>query len=137
MSQYLDPSILGLLMLVASGIAAIALLSFYILPHLKKQPEEMGVATSDWQPTGKIDFHSPDLPKVDNVPATLFLRVEDYRTFESASGVEHLQLRWRDATLAEAKSVVVATNAKEATVKTYHPPKLVPGGMPVEQVQVH
>jgi hypothetical protein len=137
MSQYLDPNILGLLMLVAAGIAAIALLSFYILPHLKKQPEDMGVATSDWQPTGKIDFHSPDLPKVDNVPATLFLQVEDYRTFESVSGVEHLQLRWRAATLAEAKSVVVATNAKEATVKTYHPPKLVPGGTAVEQVQVH
>jgi len=134
MSQYLDPNILGLLLLVSSGIAASAFLSFYILPHLKKEPEEMGIATSEWQPTGKIDFHSPELPKDDNAPAALFLRVEDYRTFESISGVEHMELRWRTATLAEAKSVVVATNAKETTLKTYELPKLLLGGKAFEPV---
>jgi hypothetical protein len=36
------------------------------------------------------------------------LRVEDFHTVESISGVEHVEIRWRNATLAEAKSVVVA-----------------------------
>jgi hypothetical protein len=35
------------------------------------------------------------------------LRVEDFHTVESISGVEHVEIRWRNATLAEAKSVVV------------------------------
>ena len=137
MSQYLDPNTLGLLLLVSSGIAAIALLSLYILQHLKKKPEETGTATSDWQPTGKIDFHSAESPKEDSVPAAFFLRVEDYRTMESISGVEHMEIRWRNATLAEAKSVVIAhQNANHPTTKSHQLPKLVLGGKALEPAQV-
>jgi hypothetical protein len=116
MLQYLDPNILGLLLLVSSGSAAIALLSLYILRQ--KEPAAKVIATSDWP------------------PAALLLRVEDYRTVESISGVEHMEIRWRNATLAEAKSVVTANhNATEASVKTYHLPKLVLDGKAVEPVQ--
>ena len=136
MSEYLvDPNILGLLLLVSSAIAAIALLSAYISPHLKKEPEETVPAMSEWRPTGKIDFHSPEPPKEHNVPAAFFLRIEDYRSAESISGVEHMEIRWRNATLAEAKSVLTAHhNANETTAKIYHLPKLV-GGKIVEPAQ--
>jgi hypothetical protein len=134
MSEYLtDPNILGILLLVSSGIAAIALLLLYISPRQKKEPEDAVKATSDWQPTGKIDFYSPEAPKEDKVPATFVLRVEDYRTVESISGVEHMEIRWRNATLAEAKSVVIAhQNSTEVAAKTYHMPKLVLGGKSAE-----
>src|SRR3954467_47425 len=127
MSEYLtDPNILGILLLVSSGIAAIALLLLYISPRQKKEPEDAVKATSDWQPTGKIDFYSPEAPKEDKVPATFVLRVEDYRTVESISGVEHMEIRWRNATLAEAKSVVIAhQNATDTATKGYQIPRLV------------
>jgi len=60
MSEYLvDPNILGLLLLVSSFIAAVAVLSLHFWPHLKKEPEETVPAMSEWRPTGTIDFHSP------------------------------------------------------------------------------
>jgi hypothetical protein len=134
MSQYLaDPSTLGILLLVSSAIAAIALLMLYISPRQKKELEETVTATSDWQPTGKIDFYCAETPKDEKAPAAFLLRVEDYRTVESISGVEHMEIRWRHATLAEAKSVVIAhQNATEMAAKTYQLPKLVLGGKSAE-----
>ena len=134
MSQYLaDPNTLGILLLVSSGIAAIALLMLYLSPRQKKEPEETVTTTSDWQPTGKIDFYCAETPKDEKAPASFLLRVEDYRTVESISGVEHMEIRWRNATLGEAKSVVIAhQNATESVAKTYQLPKLVMGGKSAE-----
>jgi hypothetical protein len=130
MAQYLaDPSILGILLLVSSGIAAIALLTLYFSPRQKKQSEESVTATSEWQATGKIDFHCAETPKDDKAPAPFVLRVEDYRTVESISGVEHMEIRWRDATLTEAKSVVIAhQDATDTAPKGYQVPTLVLAG---------
>jgi hypothetical protein len=60
------------------------------------------------------------MPNDDKVPASFLLRVEDYRTVESISGVEHVEIRWRNATLTEAKSVVAAhQNATNTRAKGY------------------
>jgi hypothetical protein len=116
MSEYLtDPRILWTL-LVLAAIAAIAVL--YLAMRKEKKSKE--IVTSEWQPTGKIDFHCVDTPKDDKVPSAFLLRVEDFRTVESISGVEHVEIRWRNATLAEAKSVVVAhQNAADTGAKVY------------------
>jgi hypothetical protein len=127
MSDYLsDPNILGILFLVLSAIGAIALVMLYLLSRKKKKLEESVMATSDWQPTGKIDFFCAETPKDDKSPAAFLLRVEDCRTVESISGVEHTEIRWRNAALAEAKSVVVAhQNATDTGTKGYQIPRLV------------
>ena len=137
MSEYLvDPNILGLLLLVSAFIAAIAVLSLHFWPHLKKEPEETVPAMSKWRPTGKIDFHSRECPEEDSAPAAFFLRIEDYRSAQSISGVDHIEIRWRNATLAEAKSFLTAhQNANATTSKIYHLPKLVLGGKAVEPAQ--
>jgi hypothetical protein len=101
MSEYLtDPKIFWTLLALAA-IAAIAVL--YLA--LRKEQKSKEVVTSEWQPTGKIDFHCVDTSTDDKA---FPLRVEDFRTVESISGVEHVEIRWRNATLTEAKSVVVA-----------------------------
>jgi hypothetical protein len=112
-----DPTILGILLFAAS---ATALVMLYVWSRTERKPEEIVAATSEWQPTNKIDFHCAEVPKDDKVPAAFLLRVEDYRTVESISGVEHVEIRWRNATLAEAKSVVVAhQRAAEPAAKVY------------------
>src|SRR5713101_6849695 len=120
MSEYLtDPKIVWAL-LVLAAIAAIAVL--YL--SLRKEKKSKEIVTSEWQPTRKIDFHCVNTPNGDNVSAAFLLRVEDFRTVESISGVEHVEIRWRNATLAEAKSVVVAhQNATDIRAKSYQFPK--------------
>ena len=126
MSEYLaDPNILGILLFTLSAIAASTLLMLYLYSRQEK-PEECVTATSDWQPSGKIDFHCAEPPTDDKAPAAFLLRVEDYRTVESISGVEHMEIRWRSANLAEAKSVVAAhQNATDTGTKGYQIPRLV------------
>jgi hypothetical protein len=116
MSEYLnDPKIFWTLIALVAIFATTIL--FLLLPKKKKSKE---IVTSEWQPTGKIDFHCVDAPKDDTVPATFVLRVEDFRTVESISGVEHMEIRWRNTTLAEAKFVVVAhQNATDTRTKNY------------------
>src|SRR5262245_8747408 len=92
----------------AAIIAAAASVMFYLWWLKQKKPEETVTVTGEWQPTGKIDFHCAELPQDHDLPTLFVLRVEDYRTVESISGVEHVEIRWRNATLGEAKAVVVA-----------------------------
>ena len=110
----------------AAIIAAAASVMFYLWWLRQKNPEEMITVTGEWQPTGKIDFHCAELPQDHNLPTLFVLRVEDYRTVESISGVEHVEIRWRNATLTEAKAVVVAhQNASDPDAKRYQFPKQV------------
>ncbi len=113
--------------LVAIIAVAAALAVLYLWWLKQKTPEEIVTVTSEWQPTGKIDFHCAELPQDHKLPTIFILRVEDYRTVESISGVEHVEIRWRNATLAEAKAVVVAhQNAADPEAKRYQFPRLVP-----------
>ena len=119
MLEYLaDPKIIWSLLLTFSAIAVFAL-----MPNLTSRKEwkseNNAVATSEWRPTGKIDFHCAET-------AAYLLRVEDYRTIKSVSGAEHTEIRWRNAVLAEAKSVVAAHQNPSDTRATGHQiPKLV------------
>ena len=59
-----------------------------------------------WTPTGRIDFLNPQ--SIGN----FILQAGDTRIVESLGGVEHREIRWRKATLDEAKTVVVAYHAQ-------------------------
>lgn len=65
---------------------------------------------SDWQPSGRIDFACPEELAGDDAPSTFYLRVEEFRTSRSPSGLSRMEIRWRDATLVEAKRVVARHN---------------------------
>src|SRR6202521_2987039 len=68
-----------------------------------------GVVKQDWTRSGNIDFHAAALESTS--PQLLILRVEDKKVTENAMGQDIAQLRWRLATLEEAKEIVVYWNA--------------------------
>jgi hypothetical protein len=109
---------------LAAIIAAAGFVMLYLWWREDKRPEEIVTATSEWQPTGKIDFHA-QLPQADKLPAVFVLRVEDYRSVESISGAERVEIRWRNATLTEAKALVAHQNAADPGAKLYEFPRQV------------
>ena len=61
----------------------------------------------DWIPTGRIDFAGPSMDAgAADTPASYYLQAEDIRHCVSVSGIERKEIRWRMATLNEAKRVV-------------------------------
>jgi hypothetical protein len=61
----------------------------------------------DWMPTGRIDFAGPSMDEsAADLPAAFYLQAEDMRLLISFSGIERKEIRWRKATLNEAKRVV-------------------------------
>jgi hypothetical protein len=69
-----------------------------------------GVLKQDWTRTGNIDFHAAALESASPQPLTL--RVEEKRITENAMGQDVVELRWRLATLDEAKELVVCWNSR-------------------------
>jgi hypothetical protein len=79
----------------------------------KPQPDDPIHNQQDgWSPTGRIDFRDRQ-PSADFV-----LQVEDTRIADSVGGVEHREIRWRKATLDEAKRVIVAYHAQRNLART-------------------
>jgi hypothetical protein len=70
-----------------------------------------GVRKQDWTRTGNIDFHAGALES--QSPQPLTLRVEEKRVTENAMGQDVVELRWRLATLEEAKELVVCWNSRQ------------------------
>jgi hypothetical protein len=70
-----------------------------------------GVLKQDWTRTGNIDFHAAALESASPQPLTL--RVEEKRITENAMGQDVVELRWRLATLEEAKDLVVCWNSRQ------------------------
>jgi hypothetical protein len=68
-----------------------------------------GVVKQDWARTRNIDFHAGALES--KTPQLLVLRIEEKKITENAMGQDIVQLRWRLATLEEAKDVVICWNA--------------------------
>jgi hypothetical protein len=69
--------------------------------------EHEGKVIHDWMPTGRIDFAGPTMDaSASDTPASFYLQAEDVRFLISFSGIERKELRWRRATLNEAKKVV-------------------------------
>jgi hypothetical protein len=89
----------------------LAALAVTFLPRLlqaasPEQTQDQGVIKRDWSTTGRVNFALPaTVPDVDT-PVSLMLEVEETRVVESVTGGEMLSVRWRRATLTEAKQVM-------------------------------
>jgi hypothetical protein len=122
MFESIDPQALGVLLILLAIVAAIVLVAVFFF----RKPETSDINASEWQPTGKIDFHRIDRPRPDGAPEAFLLMAEEYRAVESISGAEHTEINWRKATLAEAKSVVVCyQRAADPEAKSRQTPRLV------------
>ena len=88
----------------AAAVVCVIAVGLYIAlkPKPKRQPETVAHAAheKDWILTGRIDFADPQ-----SVGA-LVLELEEIRIFMRPSGVEHREIRWRRATIPEAKMVL-------------------------------
>jgi hypothetical protein len=60
-----------------------------------------------WIQTGRIDFSDS------NAIGKLMLEVEETRSVIGSTGVEHREIRWRSATIDEAKMVLESYNAQQ------------------------
>jgi hypothetical protein len=92
----------------AAFMFIVAVGSFIALkPKPKRQAAGDAAEKMGWMLTGRIDLADPQ-----SVGA-LVLEVEETRISESPSGVEHREIRWRRATLPEAKMVLESYRAQE------------------------
>jgi hypothetical protein len=66
-----------------------------------------GTLKQDWTRTGHIDFF------VSQLESAMTLRVQEKKITENAIGQDVTELRWRLATLDEAKEVVACWNARK------------------------
>jgi hypothetical protein len=104
-NQWLWLSAAGVLVILFGVLAAY---NFY-----KPKPYDSIPNQQDgWTPTGRIDFSDP--PSTGN----FILQAEDTRIVDSKGGVERREIRWRKATLDEAKTVVVAYHAQRNLAMT-------------------
>ena len=84
-------------------------LNLHILNNWTNKDEPMpAIIKRNWVPTGRIDFASRVTSQAAETdePSDFKLIVEERRIVESATGLENLEIRWRQATLREAKIVV-------------------------------
>jgi hypothetical protein len=105
LAEYQGLLIWGAVFILLAGLAVV------FLPRLlqaasTEQTQDQGVIKRDWSTTGRVNFALPaTMPDLDT-PVSLILEVEETRVIESVTGGEMLSLRWRRATLAEAKQVM-------------------------------
>jgi hypothetical protein len=106
--------IVGVIGLVAGGVIAVF--------GLRKKEEKAalietvdGVLKQDWTRTGKIDFFIRAIESAS--PQMLVLRVEEKKITETVMGQDVVELRWRLATLEEAKEVVMCWNASQSATE--------------------
>jgi hypothetical protein len=98
------------------AIAVAAAMIVYVVHTLRKKDEPdplyggvSGTLKEDWARTGNIDFHVVALDSTS--PQQFILRIEEKKVMENSMGQEVTQLRWRLATIEEAKEVVACWNA--------------------------
>ena len=101
------------------AVIALAVSAGFIVYAIRNRPpkivtfDEMdGVLKQDWTRTGKIDFHV--FKPASTAAQQLILRVEEKKIIENPMGEDVMQLRWRLATVDEAKEVVVSWNRRNA-----------------------
>jgi hypothetical protein len=91
-------------------ILVIALIGYLVTRRASVDPSPVGEEVKvlhDWTPTGRIDFGGPSMDaSAADTPALFYLQAEDIRLLISFSGIERKEIRWRKATLNEAKRVV-------------------------------
>jgi hypothetical protein len=103
-----------ILAIAVAGVIAGGLMMAFGFRKTERKPVAFaqidGVLKQDWVRTGNIDFHAPALESA--FPQPLTLRVEEKRVTENAMGQDVVELRWRLATLEEAKELVVCWNSR-------------------------
>ena len=91
---------------VAAAAVLVVVVGVFALlkPKSKVQFEKANFVgdSKDWIWTGRIDLTDP------KSAGDFVLRVEETRVVNSPVGVEHREIRWRKATLDEAKAVMVS-----------------------------
>lgn len=97
-----------------AGVSVVLVVIFaaYNFAHKSKDNDAISGKQDGWSPTGRIDFSDPQSTGI------FILRAEDSRTVDSIGGVGHREVRWRTATLDEAKDVVVAYHAQRNLAMT-------------------
>ena len=76
-------------------------------PKRQPQPAADAADNMEWTLTRRIDLADPDLI------GAFVLEVEESRISTSPTGVEHHEIRWRRATLPEAKMVLESYHAQQ------------------------
>jgi hypothetical protein len=98
----------------AAGLFILLLGLLLIRHRIRLQAPRKGNADEQetgWAPTGRIDFAGPTGSTPD-LQTTFLLQAEDARIVNSIGGLERHEIRWRNATLKEAKKVVTAYHAQ-------------------------
>jgi hypothetical protein len=93
----------------AAGVLVVVVGVLVLLkPKSKRRPVTSSSAADNkgWILTGRIDFVDP------HSVGELVLQVEETQIINSPGGVEHREIRWRRATLDEAKMVLVSYHAQ-------------------------
>jgi hypothetical protein len=117
------------------AFVALGVLGLFMSRRRQSAPQlaEPCEIVADWRPTGKIDFVQSgrdDAPRFN-------LQSEDFRVLQSMSGTKRVEVRWRPATLEEAKRVASWNNSRDTIFSLPLPqstrtPSLVPA-LPHEQ----
>jgi hypothetical protein len=96
--------------LVLAAVLVIAIVGYLVARRAgvgSPSAGETGKVINDWTPTGRIDFAGPSMDATAaDTPASFYLQAEEIRLLVSFSGIERKEIRWRKATLSEAKRVV-------------------------------
>ncbi len=105
-----DASSSSMFWMVLAIVLIVAVVGYIVARRAGTPPlpvEHEGKVIHDWMPTGRIDFAGPSMDaNAADTPASFYLQAEDVRFLISLSGIERKELRWRRATLNEAKRVV-------------------------------
>ena len=98
---------------LAAAVGFIALLGFLLAYNARRSKlrEAMRAEQDGWTPTGRIDFVGSTDADPDSI-GNFLLQAEDTRIVGSIGGLDHREIRWRRATLNEAKKVVLAYHAQ-------------------------
>jgi hypothetical protein len=99
----------------AAGVLVVVVgLLILLKPKSNRHPKTTSSAADNkgWILTGRIDFVDP------HSVGELMLQVEETRIVNSPGGVEHREIRWRKATLGEAKMVLVSYHAQRKLLMT-------------------
>ena len=96
-----------------AGVFAILVVVVAVHNFYKSKPSDVIQGQQEgWSPTGRVDFTDPQ--SIGN----FILQAEDTRIVDSIGGVEHREIRWRKATIDEAKTVVVAYHTQRNLTMT-------------------
>ena len=97
---------------IVISVAALAIRRLKPKPHVKGKTKSDAATQNGWTATGRIDFIDPQSK------GDFILQVEETRIVDTMGGVEHREIRWRRATLDEAKTVLVSYHAQRNLTMT-------------------